>query len=295
MRVIPARNVVLLATGSRDKKVRLYSSPITNTHFTLKSFIQHTYMVTAVEFNTPGTSILSSEYLGKLLITDVRVVSNPKTIKLLHFGVICVHWLNNGGIIVCTNNHLHIFDKHFSCKKFRLASKVEVTAMAYSGDTIVVGDNKGWMFRFSLRDPSKVIRQVDVAVKYGGPVCDVSILDDDICVYACYATAYVWDMKNNTTEKIAHPQRVEVVHVPLKGGHVFITTCYDGYVRMYDGRCKPSRMLFKVSCANCSYGLASCSLPGQQGGLFVVGCGGSCEVFRCVSLPIDKVRMCVGR
>jgi len=297
MRVCPVRNLILLATGSSDKKVRLYSSPISAApRFTLRSHILHTNHVNAVEFNTTGTFLIAGDYAGKLIISDIGTISKPTPIKVLQHPkpIGGAQWCNNDDMIitVCEDNYMRTYDKKFSCKKFAVPCNGVLTAMACSGNTIVIGDYYGWLYRYSLVDPSKLISKVKAHNRHVIYYYGVDILDNDICVSYFDEEVCVWDMKSNSTEKITHPIYVYGVHVPVKGTHLFFTMCYDKQVRMYDRRRKPSRLLFKVECSNEPFCVTSCGLPGQQGGLFVVGCiDGPCEIFRCQSLPADKVQM----
>jgi len=306
MRVVPTRNVILLAVASSKKKAHLFSSRITeHPHFTWSACILHKNYVYCVEFNRAGTSILSADHSGCLLVSDVRTVSNPKLIKeLSHPGMVLgARWCNNGDNIItaCVDGNLRIYDKHFVCKSFTVPTNGAVYKMACSGDTIVVGDTRGWLFRFSLRDPSTLISKVKAhspESNYFG----VDILSDDVCVSTSHRDKQVcvWDMKAGTIEKIAaYSKHAGGAHVPLKGAHMFFTTSFDGYTRMYHRKRKSSHMLFKVKTEKIPYCVTSCHIPEHQLGLFVVGCNsGAVEVYRCTSIPyttgttIQKVRIC---
>jgi len=307
MRVVPNRKDVFLVTASsHDRKVRLYSSALTqsNPHFQLRSVVIHESSLSVVQFNQTCTSLLSADEGGKLIISDVHNLSNPKQINVFDHpkAIVGACWSSSGDAIIsaCTDNAIRIFDmnknssKQYQFKTYKIPLKGVVTSMVCSGNTIVVGDTKGWLFRVMLQNPSNVISKIQAHNRdipyYNG----VDMLDDGICVSASYdKTVCVWDMKSNKTEKILHSHWVRAVHVPLKGAHLFFSACKDGYVRLYDRKCNPTRELFKMKTVKLPYCVTSCALPGQQGGLFAVGCydSGQCEVYRCLALPVDKVCM----
>jgi len=309
MRVAPNGKEVLLVTASSDKKVRLYSSALNQSipHFQLRSHVLHKSDVGVVQFNQTCTSLLSADDGGKLIVSDVRNISSPKQSKVFNHPKIIVGacWSSSGDAIIsaCYDNTIRIFDmnkkssrfkKQYQCKKYKIPSKGELRSVVCSGNIIVVGDSKGWLFRVMLQDPSNVTSKIQA---HNGriPYCNgVDMLDDGICVSAGWddESVCVWDMKSNKTEKIMHSNCVSAVHVPLKGAHLLFSACHDGYVRLYDRKCNPTREIFKVKTVNIPYCVTSCALPGQQGGLLAVGCdGGQCEVYRWLALPVNKVSM----
>jgi len=307
MRVAPDAKEVFLVTACEDKKVRLYSSALTqsNPHFQLRSVVTHKSIVGVVQFNQTCTSLLSADDGGKLIISDVHHISSPKQITVFDHpkDIAGACWSSSGDAIIsaCRDNTIRIFDmnkkssKQYQCKTYMIPSKGKLRSMVCSGNTIVVGDSKGWLFRVMLQNPSNVTSKIQAHDSeipfYNG----VDMLDDGICVSAGWTdkSVCVWDMKSNKTEKILHASYVYAVHVPLKGAHLLFSACRDGYVRLYDQKCNPTRELFKVKTARNPICVTSCALPGQQGGLFAVGCysPGPCEVYRWLSLSMDKVCM----
>jgi len=272
-----------------------HSSPINQNspHFKL-SHVLHTNGVHAVEFNERGTSMLSAGDDGNITVYDVRTITAPKQIKVLDHSkrVFSAHWCGDTIITACCDNFICMFDSYFTCTKFEVPCAPEeyLNAMACLGDVIAVGDTEGWLYRYSVTLPSKAMSKVKAHEHDVGWLCGVGILDHDIIISSSYdyREICVWDMKSKSTEKIVYPHRVRGVHVPVRGSRVFFT-CDDDHVRMYDQKFNPPRMVFKVKSIQIPNCVTSCPLPGQQGGLFVIGCfGGHCEVYRCLSLPIDN-------
>jgi len=298
MRVIANKNKIVLATGSCDHKVRLYSSSLTHspTNFRLQSYVTHKDDVYAVEYDVSGSLLLSADYTGVLIVWDVRNISHPQQMKSFTHPntVMSAHWSRNGDTIIsaCRDNTIRVFDKNLTCKKFDVPCKGSLWAMMLSDNMIIAGDTEGWLYQLELKNPSHVISQRKTHNGAVSGLNGVDVLDDGICVSGGYNdhTLCVWDMKTNKVKKLKHPNSVVAVHVPLKVSHLFMTTCRDGCVRMYDQNCNPSRVLFtlKTSC------LPSCAafsiVPMQQCSLFVVGCeDGYCDVYRCSLVPVHKV------
>ena len=302
MRVVPERKEVLLVTASCDKKVRLYSAALNQSiHFQLRSHVLHTSLAGVAHFNKTGTLLLSADDGGKLIVSDVRNISHPVQITVFDHPKVVVGacWSSGGNKIIsaCEDNTTRIFDiskKSSPCKKYKVPSKGTMRSMVCSGHTIVGADTKGWLFRFAIQDPSHVISQIhahDGRIKYYN---GVDVLDDGICVSAGYDdySVCICDMNSNNKQKIKHSNSGLAVHVPVKGADMVFSACEDGYVRLHDLKCSPTRELFKLKTANDPSCITSCALPGQQGGLLAVGCyGGPCEVYRWLSLPVDKVCM----
>jgi len=301
MQMLPNRKELILVTGSRDKKVYVYSSAVTHSipHFTLRSHVQHQSSVGVVQLNKDCTSVLSGDDGGELILSDVRNISNPKRITVLKHpkGVVGACWSSTGNAIItlCGDNIIRIFDLHnkdIPCQEYKVPSKGKMRSMVCSGSSIVVGDSDGWLFVSTLQDPSRVVRKIQAHHNIGWHN-GFDVLADGIFVSASWwdHSVSVWDMKSNKTEKIKHPKCVYAVHVPLKGGHMFFSACADNYVRVFDRKSNATRELFKVKTKSAPSSVTSCAIPGQQGGLFAIGCrDGGCEVYRCLSLPVDKVR-----
>jgi len=305
MRVVPERKEVLLVTASNDEKVRLYSAALNQSiHFQLRSYVLHNFTSCAcvAHFDQTGTLLLSADNGGTLIVSDVRNMSHPVQITVFDHPnvVVAACWSSSGNTIIsaCEDNTIRTFDiskKSSPCKKYKVPSKGTVCSMVCSGHTIVVADGKGWLFRFAIQDPSHVISQIHV---HDGRIAwydGVDVLDDGICVSAgtLDRSVCICDMNSNKKQKIKHSNLVSAVHVPVKGADMVFSACYDGYVRLHDLKCSPTRELFKLKTANSPACITSCALPGQQGGLLAVGCyfSGACEVYRWLSLPVDKVCM----
>jgi len=114
MRTLPDTKVIVLGTGSLDKTVRLYSSSINQNspHFTLQADILHSsVIISAVEFNKLGTSILYARDDGQCVVCDVRTISAPTQIKVLDHPneVVSAHWCGKNGdtiITACRDNYI---------------------------------------------------------------------------------------------------------------------------------------------------------------------------------------------
>jgi len=95
--------------------------------------------------------------------------------------------------------------------------------MACSGDVIAVGDDRGWLYRYSVMDPFPLISKIkahDGVVEW---LCSVDILEYD--VFVCSGRhahkICVCDMRSKSTKKIEFPRLVYGVHTPLRDSHVF--------------------------------------------------------------------------